>query len=124
MTAEEIVRELAFLEPLVRTTDDLYGESQVCGLCDDESHSANQGPAHRPNCLWLKARAWEEANPDEGGSVSDTTLWYCVLVSRAVAVDEWVDYGDHEPCEPGVPCCDGCRWVLLTPGTDPREGAA
>lgn len=64
MSAEEIVRELAFLEPLVRTTDDLYGTSQVCGLCDDESHSADRGPAHRPNCLWVKAKAWEAANPE------------------------------------------------------------
>lgn len=53
-------------------------------------------------------------------AVSGVVLWYCDLVSRAVAFERWVGYGDYEPCEPGVPCCDGCRWVQLSPAADPR----
>lgn len=60
---EAIVRELAFLEPIVRDADALYPR-QVCGLCDGED-GVKGTVDHADGCLWLRAKTWNEAHPAE-----------------------------------------------------------
>lgn len=51
MTAEEIVRELAALDPIVKAE---YLGDDRCFFCDESFYD---GMIHRPLCLWQRAQA-------------------------------------------------------------------